>query len=166
MSTPKVLVQEAPAKPRLSPAPDFGWDLLGWIGLVFTAVGGVDLLLTWYPMNFGNPEWEFGTVSAALDGLPVLTLGLGLLMGAGAARGQRWLVRTMAVVLALLAVLIVAAAILYLLNLPIALQSVTQPVIRTGLKKAIAKTAGQSVLYPLAFGWIDWKAWRHAAVKL
>ena len=166
MSTPKVLVQEAPAKPRLSPAPDFGWDLLGWIGLVFAAVGGVDLLLTWYPMNFGNPEWEFGTVSAALDGLPVLTLGLGLLMGAGAARGQRWLVRTMAVVLALLAVLIVAAAILYLLNLPIALQSVTQPVIRTGLKKAIAKTAGQSVLYPLAFGWIAWKAWRHAAVKL
>ena len=166
MSTPKVLVQEAPAKPRLSPAPDFGWDLLGWIGLVFTAVGGVDLLLTWYPMNFGNPEWEFGTVSAALDGLPVLTLGLGLLMGAGVARGQRWLVRTMAVVLVVLAVLILAAAILYLTNLPIALQSVTQPVIRTGLKKAIAKAAGQSVLYPLAFGWIALKAWRHTAVKL
>lgn len=165
MSAPKVLVQEAPARPRLSPAPEFGWYLLGWIGLVFAAVGGVDLLLTWYPMNFGNPEWEFGTVSAALDGLPVLTMGLALLLGSGATRGERWLVRTMALVFAVLAVVILMAAVLYVTNVPIALKAVTQPVIRTGLKKAIAKAAGQSVLYPLAYLWIARKAWRHAAAR-
>ena len=164
MSAPKVLVQEA-AKPRLPAAPDFGWYLLGWIGLVFAGVGGVDLLLTWYPMQFGNSEWEFGTVSAALDGLPVLTLGIALLMGSGAARGERWLIRTMAMVYVLLAVFILIAAVLYVTNVPIALKAVTQPVIRTGLKKAIAKAAGQSVLYPLAFLWIARKAWRHAAAK-
>lgn len=165
MSAPKVLVQETQAKPRLSPAPDFGWSLLGWIGLVFVGVGGVDLLLTWYPMQFGNQEWEFGTVSAVLDGLPVLTLGLALLMGAGTARGERWLVRTMAIVFVLLAILILISAILYVTNVPAALKTVTQPVIRTGLKKAIVKAAGQSVLYPLAYLWIARKAWRHAAAK-
>lgn len=165
MSAPKVLVQEAPAKPRLSPAPDFGWYLIGWIGVVFAAVGGMDLLLAWYPLNLGNSEWEFGTVSAALDGLPVLTLGLALLMGSGAARGERWLMRTTALIFVVLAVLILAAALLYASDLPIALKAVTQPVVRTGLKKAITKTAGQAVLYPLAYLWIARMAWRHSAAK-
>lgn len=165
MSAPKVLVQEAAAKPRLAPAPDFGWYLIGWIGLVFAVVGGMDLLLTWYPLNLGNTEWEFGTVTAALDGLPAFTLGIALLMGSGAARGDRLLMRVMAIVFALLALLILAAAVLYVTDLPIALKAVTQPVIRTGLKKAITKTVGQAVVYPLAYLWIARMAWRHSAAK-
>lgn len=164
MTAPKVLVQqEGPAKPRLTPAPDFAWVLFGWLGVVFTAVGGLDLLLTWYPLHFRNPEWEFGTVSASLDGLPVMTMGLVMLVGTGVARGQRWLVRTTAVAMALMALAILAAAFLYATNIPIALDAVTQPAIRTGLKKAIAKAAGQSVLYPIAYALIAVKAWRHAA---
>lgn len=163
MSAPKVLVQqEGTAKPRLTPAPDFAWALFGWLGIVFTAVGGLDLLLTWYPLHFGNPEWEFGTVSASLDGLPVTTLGLVMLMGTGVARGQRWLVRTAAAAMVLLAVAILAAALLYLTNVPIALDAVTQPAIRTGLKKAIAKATAQSILYPIAYVLIAVKAWRHS----
>src|SRR5574341_375596 len=163
MTAPKVLVQQEPTKPRLSPAPDFGWLLLGWIGLVFCGVGGLDLLLTWYPMQFGNAEWEFGTVSATLDGLPLFTMGLALLIGSSVARGQRWLVQTLAIVLVVMAVLVLAAAVLYVTNVPIALRAVSQPVIQTGLKKAIVKAAGQSVLYPLAYLWIARLAWRHAA---
>lgn len=164
MTGPKVLVQET-GRPRLAGSPDFGWYLIGWIGAVFTAVGALDLLLTWYPPRFGNAEWEFGTVSASLDGLPVLTLGLALSLGAGAARGQRWLLRTVAVVLVLLAVLIGIGAVLYATNIPIALQSVTDPTIRTGLKKAITKAAGQSVIYPVAFVWLAFVAWRRSNVK-
>jgi hypothetical protein len=160
----KVLIpeKEKPERPPLEQSPDFGWYLLGWVGLVFALVGGTDLLLTWYPLNVGNPEWEFGTVSATLDGLPVPALGFALLLGAGVAGGKRWLVRTMAVVLVLLAAVIVLAAVLYATNVPIALQSVTDPLIRTGLKKAIAKTTTQAVLYPIAFVWIAVKAWRHS----
>ena len=164
MSSPKVLVrQDAAPKPRLTPAPDFAWALFGWLGIVFTAVGGLDLLLTWYPLHFGNPEWEFGTVSASLDGLPVMTLGLVMLMGTGVARGQRWLVRTVAVVLVALTLVILGAALMYATNVPIALDAVTQPAIRTGLKKAIAKAAGQSVLYPIAYTLLAVKAWKHSA---
>jgi hypothetical protein len=165
MSAPKILVQEERGRPHLSTAPDFGWSLLGLLGVVFFAVGGVDLVLTWYPPNFGNAEWEFGTVSASLDGLPVLTLGLGLLLGAGAARGQRWLMRSVAVVFVLLALLILVWALMYATNIPIALQAVTQPAVRTGLKKAMAKTACQSVLYPAAFALLAIRAWRHSAGK-
>ncbi len=134
---PRILLR--PTKkhgPRpLEQSPDFGWYLLGWVGLVFALVGGFDLLLTWYPLNFGNPNWEFGTVSATLDGLPVTTLGLALLLGAAVARGKRWLVRTMSVVFVALALVIVLAAMLYATDVPIALQSMTDPLIALGLKK-------------------------------
>jgi hypothetical protein len=162
---PNVLIpeKEKPERPPLEPSPDFGWYLLGWVGLVFALVGGFDLLLIWYPLHFGNPDWEFGTVSATLDGLAVTTLGLALLLGVGVARGKRWLVRTMAVVFVAVAVVIVLAAILYATNMPIALQSMTDPLIALGLKKAIAKTTVQAFLYPVAFAWIAVKAWRHSA---
>jgi hypothetical protein len=149
--------------PPLAASPDFGWYLLGWIGLAFTIVGGGDLLLVWYPFRFGSPEWEFGTVTQALDGLPVTTLGLAMLLGAAVARGQRWLVRTIATVFLVLAVIIVLAAILYATNVPMALQAIEDPGIKTGLKKAIAKSAIQSAVYPLAFLWIGVKAWRHSS---
>ncbi len=155
--------KEKPERQPLEQSPDFGWYLLGWVGLVFALVGGFDLLLTWYPLNFGNPDWEFGTITAALDGLPVTTLGLALLLGVAVARGKRWLVRTMAVVFVALAVVIVLAAMLYATDVPIALQSMTDPLIALGLKKAIAKTTVQALLYPVAFVWIAVKAWRHSA---
>lgn len=157
-----LLAKRERGTPPLAEDPDFGWYLLGWIGLVFTIVGAADLLLTWYPFNLGNPEWEFGTVTAALDGLPVPTLGLALLLGVGAARGQRWLMRTVAVAFALLALVIVMAAILYASNIPLALQSVPDPVVQTGLKKAITKSTIQSVVYPIAFLWIAYKGWQHS----
>jgi hypothetical protein len=163
MSDQRVLLGDEPLqRPPLQEAPDFGWYLIGWIGLVFAIIGGFDLLLTWYPPNLASPEWEFGTVSAMLDGLPVPTLGFVLLLGAGVARGQRWLVRTMATVLLVSAVLIVAAAFLYATTVPMALQSVPDPMILTGLKKAIAKTSVQAVVYPFAFIFIAVKAWSHS----
>jgi hypothetical protein len=160
-----LLPKDEKERAPLEQAPDFGWYLLGWIGVVFTLVGGLDLLLTWYPTAFGNPEWEFGTVSAALDGLPVLTLGLALVFGAAVAQGTRWLVTSVAIVFVVLAIVIVLAAVLYATNVPLALQSVQDPLVKTGLKKAMVKTAGQAVLYPLAFVWIAWKGWRHAWQK-
>jgi hypothetical protein len=69
----------------------------------------------------------------------------------------------MAVVFVAVAVVILLAAILYATNVPIALQSMTDPLIALGLKKAIAKTTLQAFLYPVAFSWIAVKAWRHSA---
>jgi hypothetical protein len=66
------------------------WAVLGWIGLAFLVVGGSDFALVWFPLNFGNPEWEFGTVTQSFNGLPILLLGLGLLVAGADQVGRRW----------------------------------------------------------------------------
>lgn len=165
MNEPKVLVREQGARrsPPLAPAAEFGWDMLGWIGVVFLLVGGLDIALAWFPSQFGSPEWEFGTVSATLDALPLPTMGLLFVLVACIARGSRAGIRVACIVLWVVAALIVGAALLYATNIPIALKSVPNPVALTGLKKAIAKSIGQGVLYPIALISIGWKGWRHTA---
>jgi hypothetical protein len=71
----------------------------------------------------------------------------------------------MAVVFAVAALVILLAAVLYATLVPMAIQSMTDPVILLGLKKAIAKTTVQAVVYPVVFVWIAVKAWRHAATE-
>ena len=59
------------------------WRLLYWIGFAFVVMGGTDITLAWYPAPFGNPEWEFGAISATLNGLALPTLGFYLLLCSG-----------------------------------------------------------------------------------
>ena len=155
--------EDAPSsRRRLAPAPDYGWYLLGWLGLVFVIVGGVSLALMWYPVLIGNPQWEFGTVSSTYDSLPITALGLGLLLGAGVARGIRWWTRIAAVLFLLLALLVIGGLVLYATNLPLALRAVTDPLARSGLKRAIAKALVQGVMYGGVFCILGVSAWRHS----
>lgn len=140
-----------------------GWMLLGGMGAAFALIGGLDLALTWYPFNLGNPEWEFGTVTSTLDGMPVYALGLALLLAAGAAGRRPWVVRGAAVLVLLTVLAILAAAFLYATTIPMALKGVENPLMRLGLQKAILKTAAQALVYPVALAWIAVGAWRHAA---
>ncbi|HET8634749.1 MAG TPA: hypothetical protein VFL88_11445 [Gemmatimonadales bacterium] len=168
MASPRVLVREDSEGRKRSwrpPAPDFGWKLLGWVGGVLLIVGLIDLGLAFYPPMFGNPNWEFGTISSQLNSLPVPTLGLGLLLGAAVARGWELGMRIWAIVGIVLAVFIVAAAVLWALNLPLAFRSVQEPAARLGLKKSVAKSVAQAILYPVAFLWIGWQGLRHARAK-
>jgi hypothetical protein len=147
----------------LGPAPETGWRLLGGMGLVFAVVALADLALAWYPANFGNAEWEFGTVTAVLGGLPLLAMGVALLFGAAVARGQEGKLRVVSIVLALFAVLILAMLGLYVRRIPAALAGVTQPEIGEGLREAIVKTVLQGLLYPAAFLWMSVKGWKHVS---
>jgi hypothetical protein len=163
MTAPKVVL----AKPdrgsrRWTPSPESAWRLVGGVGALFLAVGGLDLVLTWVPLGFGNPEWEFGTVTSMMDGLPVPTLGLVGIVGAARARGSRAAAQAGAVMLGSLALWVVLAGVLYATTLPIALRSVTDPVIRSGLHKAVIKTAVQCVAYPIGLSWLAIAAWRRA----
>lgn len=165
MASPRVLVREdgQGGKARfIPPAPDFGWQLLGWLGWVFLIVGGIDIALTWYPFNLGNPDWEFGTISSTLDSLPVTTMGLAILLASSVARGWKLGIRIFSILLLVAALLVVAAIVIYLLNLPLAFKSVTEPILRTGLKKAVTKTISQGVFYPTAFVIMGMQGWRHA----
>jgi len=168
MASPRVLVREDTEGRKRSwrpPAPDFGWKLLGWVGGVLLIVGLIDLGLAFYPPMFGNPNWEFGTVSSQLNSLPVPMLGLALLLGAAVARGWILGTRVWAIVGIVMAVLILAAAVIWALNLPLAFRSVQEPAARLGLKKSVAKSVAQAILYPVAFLWIGWQGLRHSRAQ-
>lgn len=140
--------------------PEAAWRVLTEIGFALAIVGGADLILAWYPLAFQNPEWEFGTVTATLDGMPVLALGLGLMLAGSLTSGSRWLTRTVVFVFGFLGFAIIAAALLYATNIPLALQAISDPTVRIGLFKAILKSTVQAIVYSSVFLWIAFRGWR------
>jgi hypothetical protein len=160
VTAPRILVREDVRTKHkgAEPAPELGWYLLGGLGLVFALVGGIDILLAWYPTNFGNIEWKFGTVTATLNSFPLFSMGLLLLTVSALARGRRWVIRTMFVVLLVVVVLILASAVLYAPQVSSALDSVSDPTIKMGLKRAVTKTSVQLVAYPVILTWVALRA--------
>lgn len=155
MSDPKLVVPDNAAKGQHARPADrmLVWSPLGWIGLVFVLVGGVDFALAWYPPDFGNREWEFGTVTASFNGLPIVVLGLGLLLTSSLRTGRRWLGVLTALGCFGLFAWVVAAVVIYGTNVPLALSSVP-PEVLTGMKKAVARTTVQSVAYPVLLAYL------------
>lgn len=134
------------------------WLVLGWIGLVFLTIGGADFALTWLPTGFGNREWEFGTVTQSFNSLPIVLLGLGLLIAAGEQAGRDWW-RALGVALAaILLVWIVVGAAFWMLSVQIAFATVPDN-LALGLRKAAAKTALQSLVYPATLVYLLRRAW-------
>lgn len=131
--------------------PDEAWRWLGWFGLVLAAAGLTDLALVFVPANFGNAEWEFGTVAQVISGLPLATMGLAALLGAGMALGARWLQFTMGVVLLLALLAVGGLLVMFLSHVPMALVAVEEPAL-TGIKKAIAKTVALGTYFGIGYG--------------
>ena len=168
MSDHKVLASDKDAKrkggeKRIDPI--LAWAVLGWAGIVFLIVGGSDFALTWYPMNFGNREWEFGTVTASFNGLPILVMGVGFLLAASLQLGRKWWAGLAFVVSAILTLWIIAGAFIWATNVPLALQAAPAEVM-TGIKKALVKTTIQSLTYPVLFGFLAYKSFQVVRGKI
>lgn len=163
MTASRILIKtDQKNRAPLDPSPDTGWYLLGGIGLVFAIVSLADLILAFYPLAVGDAEWEFGTITTVMDGLPLLTIGLGLILGAMVARGRFAGVRILSVVFALIGLVLALLTLRYAGHISEALGAVTEPSIRIGLRKAITKTLAQGTLYPIGFCWIGLLGWKHA----
>ena len=143
---------------------DRAWAALGWIGMAFIAIGMVDLALAWYPAALGSPEWEFGTIGASLNGLPLPALGIALNLAAGVAQGNRWQMRGAASVAIVLALVLVGMAFVYATVIPVALGDATNGVVRTGLLKSVAKAVALLVIYPVLFAWFGYYGWKQSSV--
>ncbi len=163
MAAARIVVKpEERARVLPNPDPLAAWYLLGGIGFVFAVVAGADLALAWYPLAFGDAEWEFGTVTTVFNGLPLLAVGLGLLFAGGVARGRVWLVRIASGLLLALALVILAALVLYATTLSTALATV-DPNLKGGLIKGIVRTGLQGLVYPVGFIWMAVRGFRSVA---
>jgi hypothetical protein len=129
-----------------------GWRILGWLGVAYLIMSVIDLALGWYPLGFGNAEWEFGTISATISALAIPTLALYLILGSSIARERKNLVRGVGVVMIVLAIFLAILFILYLTSVPLALRAVaTNPIIHLGMEKAIIKSVTLFVGYETLF---------------
>ena len=136
-----------------------GLTFVRWVGLAFFILGSTDVALTWLPVDFGNREWEFATVTASFNGMPVIILGLMLVVVVAALEARRWWALGGGIVGLALLVFVLGAIGLWATNLPLALGAVEGAVL-TGLKKAVLKTAVQSVVLPLVFAAIAYYGFR------
>lgn len=132
---------------------------LRWTGLALFVLGATDVALTWLPTNFGNREWEFATVTASFNGMPVILLGLVLIVATAMWEGRKWWAFGGGLVAAAFFVFVLGAIALWAGNVPLALGAV-EGVVLTGLKKAVFKTSVQSVILPIIFGAIAYQGLR------
>ncbi len=137
------------------------WALLVGLGATLTVVGWTDLALLWYPLAFGSPEWEFGTISAHFQGMPVGTVGL-VLLAAGAV-GRRWRLgtRVLAIVFLLVTAGLLGVSMIYLLDMPVALTGVAED-LKPTLVKVMLKTSLSATAYVALYAWLWWFLWRKA----
>ena len=117
-------------------------------------VGGTDFLLSWFPARFGNPEWEFGTITAALNSMPAPLMGLTLLLVAVLESESAVWARILSVLLLVWAVALLGLAVIYGLTIPLAAKGFEVPNIGLGLKRAIGKSLVQLVVYPIIMLWM------------
>ena len=136
------------------------WTIIGAAGILFTVIGAFEVGVLFYPTALGSPEWEFGTFSALMDTLPLFTLGLGFLCAFALATDRKVLARLVGTVFILALLVILAGALLYATNIPQVLRVGPRSQLQTAIKKALAKTGIQAVIFPVTYIWLGIVSWR------
>ena len=162
MTGANILVGEGKRRSSPAPSPESGWQLLAGLGWLFALVAASDLALVWYPFGFGNPDWEISTVSATVDHLPLLTVGLALIFGASVANRKLWTLQATCIGFLILALFVVGSTIMFGRGVGAARQGLTDVESRTNLTRVTTKTIIQAILYSIGFVWIAVKGFKHS----
>jgi hypothetical protein len=124
-------------------------------------MGSADLFLAWYPASFGTVEWEFGAISASLNGMALPSLGLFLLLASAIGDSRRLLTRVIAIAMALLVVVVLALAVIYATDAPVALGAISgNPAVLSTLKKSVAKSSALFLVYLALYSFGAVYGWR------
>ena len=164
MSAPKILTSEQNATSGTRAhkrGHSATWTYLLALGIVLAIVGWTDVMLLWIPLNVGMEAWEFRTIGMTFEGLPLGTVGLALVGTGAIGRNLRVPRRILAVLFAVLAVGFLCIFLLYLLDIPLALQNVQEQV-KPALKQNIFKTTIGVLAYTAFYSWSAWYLWRKA----
>lgn len=117
------------------------------LGLILLLVGGIDILLAWIPLQLGNADWEFGTISMTLNVMPVPSMGLAILTAVGLVGQNRPILSLVASWSVLVSLSLLGAAVLYLLDVPLAMRAMEDPANRAALRTAVLKAAFSLLVY-------------------
>lgn len=135
--------------------------LLMTVGATFVLLGLAESFLLWFPLQVGNPVWEFATLSRMLDAMPMLALGFALLAYAQVTRPapQERHAKPIAVSAAVVAIVVVALGALYATVAPVVLGS-TPPEAMDGVRRTIIKSSIQLIVYCALFGSLSVVLWK------
>lgn len=134
----------------------------GVIGAVIALVGFTDLAFAWFPFEWGNLEWEFGTSSRTFDGLPLVTIGIGALAASAIGLGSRRGVLATFLLVLLTWLLVVGSLAIYWLNVPPAWAAAPAPILAS-LKIAALRSSIFMIVYLGSYSWLIlflWRRWR------
>lgn len=109
-----------------------------------------DDALAFYPLGFGSAEWEMATIGSVMQGLPLLSIGLGALWVAAARLAWRWTLVAVGWGGLLLAAIMLGLLLLFLTDVPLAIRA-TQAVARLGIYKLVARTLIMGLLFGAAY---------------
>lgn len=157
--------ERAKRRPPFSLEPRTCWLILFVLGAALALVAWTDLTLLWFPLRFGSPEWEFGTIAAHFDGMPLATIGLLALIIGAAGRGWWLATRVLAIVLLVLAVAFLAVFVIFLLDIPLALQGAAVE-LRPAITRAVVKASVYALTYVALYGWLAWYVWRRTRLSV
>jgi hypothetical protein len=127
------------------------WRVIAVMGLSLFVAGIADLGLGLFPLRFGVPEWEFGSVSNLLNRLPLLGLGLTFTLSSSLARRRVVASYLWASTVLFVAIIVFVLGLLYATNLPLLVGSVAGGPARPVLEKGIAKSIAQIAVFFLSF---------------
>ena len=133
---------------------------LAALGTALGLIGWVDVLLNFYPLQIGNPDWEFGTTSVAIDSLPLGTIGVGLIVTQAVLGRGTWTLRLLALACFAVVAGLVGMLGLYALALPAVWQAAGP--MQGPLSLAVAKTGTLALVYLSLYGVLGSVAWRCA----
>ena len=134
------------------------WRLIAAVGAAFMATGWLDVGLFWFPLGVGDAGWEFGVISASLNGLPVPVMGTALLLTGAVGAGHRRLAR-FAQVAAVGAVVVVGLmAVLYGLSVVVVIGMTSDPTGMSSITKTIVRSIFQIAVYPMVLGVLVFRA--------
>jgi hypothetical protein len=164
MSATKILVENQLNARSTAPAPSPStsgpeWRIVFSAALALSVIGGSDVALLWYPLKFGNIDWEFATITAFFDGLPLATIGLsGMVAGATALR-RRGVSRALAVFSVLMVMLLLALVGVYVLAVLSGVKTLN-PAYEVMFVRAVLKTSVLAVTYLTLYTWLGWMSGR------
>jgi hypothetical protein len=124
-------------------------------GLALAVIGTTDVALLWMPPQFGNAEWEFATISSTLESLSLAALGYGLMTAGSMIRHGKATLYVLAAIFFLLTFLVLGAAALFALDVPLALRG-APPQLKGQIMQHFLKTGLLTVAYLFLFGSLGW----------